>query len=271
MFLQLTRTEYSVINGDAPSITLCRWPLKGYAEGMKEIVDMKRLRLNSDFDNGRLCVSLLKSGIETERVVDNSGETSSYKCCVPFAMLAAIEHIVGGSLSDDLIADKLKNVAPLLAQTIRNSGITRGQEDPYLLSPGDVMEELGKSNKFIKGLKFLVGGGLQLKDIRESSLFDEIFLSDLRSIAVLFQHEKECILFAKRTGESFCEVIDTWPHDGVCGSPGRRFTVQNADVLENLIFSIYTKRGKEFGYTILTDEVNGPSKLNKKSVLIGQL
>jgi hypothetical protein len=42
-------------------------------------------------------------------------------------------------------------------------------------------------------------------------------------------------------------------------------------VLENLIFSIYTKRGKEFGYTILTDEVNGPSKLNKKSALIGQL
>ena len=278
LFLQLTHpealqlnqnmVEYSTINNDARSITLCMMPLDGYAEGMKEIVNMKRLRFHSNIKEGLACVSLLTAGIETDKVVDNAGRATSYKCCVPFATLAAIEHSSGRSLSDDFIANNLNNVAPVLAQKIRTSRITMGDEDPYLLSFEDVMEELGKSNKVIKGMKYLVGGGEQVKDIRESSLFDEIFRSNERSVAVLFLHEDDCILFAKRGGESFCEVIDTWPHDNACGSPGRLFKVQNADVLENLIISIYRKRGKYFTYYILTDEPNGPSMLNNQSVLV---
>ena len=195
--------EYSTINNDARSITLCMTPLDGYAEGMKEIVNMKRLCFHSNIKEGLASVSLLTSGIETDRVADNSGKATSYKCCVPFATLAAIEHINGGSLLDDFIAHTLKNVVPCLARMIRTSRITMGDEDPYLLSFEDVMEELGKSDKVIKGMKYLVGGDEQLKDIRESSLFDEIFRSNERSVAVVFLHEDDCILFAKRGGSHF--------------------------------------------------------------------
>ena len=108
--LNLNKGKYSVSCGPS-SINFSH---EGIEEDMKETVEMKRRQLISDFEDKLASISLLTAGIETDQVVDNAGRVTSYKCCVPFATLAAIEHKSGRSLSDYFIANKLNILVTIL-------------------------------------------------------------------------------------------------------------------------------------------------------------
>ena len=252
---------------------LCLVP-KSVAPDMKEIVRRAKLETLQYSTDNVIQFGLLNASQSIAKAVKKSGKAKSAKCCTAIVGIAALRMVnESRPLSNEEFTTIILQEAPAVAQKIREDlkihPATDGEgttDDPDFLHFPQVFEHLTKSTNN-RGIKSIGGGGTKLVDFHKTTLCDELWRSNKRCVAVVFCHEDHYILFAKPRGESFCELIDSWPHDGNCRSPGRRVKIYCGDALKQLLLSDYTNEGGQFYYFIFTDEPNGPIMLHKDSFL----
>jgi hypothetical protein len=244
------------------------------APNMREIVKAAKLKTFEYSSADYIQFGLLDASQSIAKAVKKSGKAKSAKCCTAIVGIAALRMVnESRPLSNDELTTIILQEAPAVAQKIREDlkihPATDGEgtsDDPDFLHFPQVFEHLTKSTKN-RGIKSIGGGGIKLVDLGQTTLCDELFGSDDRCVAVVFCHEDHYILFAKPKGQPFCELIDSWPHDGNCRSPGRRVKIYTGDALKQLLLSDYTNEGGQFYYFIFTDEPNGPIMLHENSLI----
>jgi hypothetical protein len=244
------------------------------APNMREIVKAAKLKTFEYSSADYIQFGLLDASQSIAKTVKKSGKAKSAKCCTAIVGIAALRMVnESRPLSNDELTTIILQEAPAVAQKIREDlkihPATDGEgtsDDPDFLHFPQVFEHLTKSTKN-RGIKSIGGGGIKLVDLGQTTLCDELFGSDDRCVAVVFCHEDHYILFAKPKGQPFCELIDSWPHDGNCRSPGRRVKIYTGDALKQLLLSDYTNEGGQFYYFIFTDEPNGPIMLHENSLI----
>ncbi len=253
---------------------LCLVP-EDVAPDMREIVRRAKLQTLQYSTENVIEFGLLDASQSIAKVVKTSGKAKSAKCCTVIVGMAALRTIEQStSLSNDQLTKIILDEAPAVALKIREDmkihPATGGEgttgEDPDFLHFPQVFEYLTKSTNN-RGVKSIGGGGIKLADdFDQTTLCNELWGSDNRCVAVVFCHEDHHILFSKPMGEAYCELIDSWPYNGNCRSPGRRIKIRCGEALKQLLLSDYTKEGGMFSYFIFTDEPNGPIMLDKNSV-----
>ena len=244
------------------------------APNMREIVKAAKLKTFEYSSADYIQFGLLDASQSIAKTVKKSGKAKSAKCCTAIVGIAALRMVnESRPLSNEEFTTIILQEAPAVAQKIREDlkihPATDGEgttDDPDFLHFPQVFEHLTKSTKN-RGIKSIGGGGIKLVDLGQTTLCDELFGSDDRCVAVVFCHEDHYILFAKPKGQPFCELIDSWPHDGNCRSPGRRVKIYTGDALKQLLLSDYTNEGGQFYYFIFTDEPNGPIMLHENSLI----
>jgi hypothetical protein len=244
------------------------------AEEMGQTVYNAKIRVMEHEDDGVIVPRLLDSSQSMAKRVTNTGKGISAKCCTPIAALGAFEFLRSrGELTNSEITNIINNSAPVLAQKIRKDAKTKrshgedSNEDPDYLDFPLVFEKLIETHSDLKGKKSIGGGGMNLGDISNTTLFHELWSSSDRNVAVVFSHEGHSILIIKRKGGGSCELIDPWPHDENPRSPGRRVEVHTGEALKDLLLSKYTKEGGQFSYFIFTDEPNEPTRYDNDSII----
>ena len=252
---------------------LCLVP-EGVTPDMREIVRCAKLQMLQYSTENLIKFGLLNASQSIAKVVKKSGKAKSAKCCTSIVGIAALRTINQSKpLSNEELTNIILEEAPAVAHKIREDmkihPATGGEgttgEDPDFLHFPQVFDHLTKSTNN-RGIKSIGGGGMKLVDFNKTTLCNELWHLDNRCVAVVFCHEDHYILVTKPRGKAFCELIDSWPHDGNCRSPGQRIKIHCADALKQLLMSDYTKEGGIFSYFIFTDEPNGPIKLDEDSV-----
>ncbi len=246
---------------------LCLVP-EDVAPEMREIVRCAKLKTLQYSSENIIEFGLLDASQSIAKVVKKSGKAKSAKCCTAIVGIAALRAIEKSeSLSNEQLTNIILEEAPAVVCKIREDmkiHQTTFEDTDFLHFP-QVFEHLTKSTNNCPN-KSIGGGGVKLGDFDKTTLCNELWLSNNRCVAVVFCHEDHYIFIFKARGDAFCELIDSWPHDGKCRSPGRRIKIHCADALKQLLLSDYTKEGGIFSYFIFTDEPNRPIKLDKDSV-----
>ena len=245
------------------------------AKEMRQTVYNATLRVSEHEEDGVIVTGHLESSQSIAiKVTNTTGKGRSAKCCTPIAALGAFEFLrSSGELTNSEITNIINDSAPVLAQKIRKDAKTQrshredSNEDPDYLDFPLVFEKLIETQSDLKGKKSIGGGGMNLGDISNTTLFVELWSSSDRNVAVVFSHEGHSILIIKRKGGGFCELIDSWPHDGKPRSPGSRIEVHTGEALKDLLLSKYTKEGGQFSYFIFTDEPNEPTRYHNDSII----